>query len=259
MSLAAARVLAAAGVALAATPAAARDLPRSSVYFRLSPGMLAFAGDTQPVTGVSVRRFGTVVILPGRFDPNRPDLAIHHPEPGFALGLTLGATFAGMVSVEGNALAQGFHLSGTPVGGSGFAGASLKLHPVGILAFAMPDRIPLDAVPWRRWDVAIPIGGGWAITGQDDDLPGRQGLGQEGYYVNTGAEAEWWATEHFALGLDFRILFANFGGKVFFEFDERSGARVLQLPGDRTPVVFATLLTATFHVPVTQAPPPRDG
>lgn len=126
------------------------------------------------------------------------------PPGGFTPTLKAGFNLFGWAGAEAQVGGFWWDLGGSP-GGAGFAGGVVRVTPLEVLSYILPDDVqvpslvPMGPVKWkdRPFDLGISIGGGYAIAGEYEDYV------YQGSYFQWGFDAKFYVTPNFTVGLDF--------------------------------------------------------
>lgn len=124
------------------------------------------------------------------------------PINGFIPQLKLGMTLFGFAGAEVEAAAFGWDLFEAKRGGGGYLGGAVRLLPLEILSYVLPDTVPIPSlvpegpVTWhdRPFDVGIVIGGGYTLVGEN--------YAYQGPYFKWAIDLKVYITPNFAVGIE---------------------------------------------------------
>ena len=135
------------------------------------------------------------------------------PVNGYGLGVRLGINIMGYAAPEFNIDAQGQNLFKEERGGLGFVGGGLRIHPLKIAEYWVPE------LRNRPWDVNMYAGlGGWHLIGQQ--ASGNRGRAYEGSFTSFHLAAEYHVTPHFSVGLELPWRFPSYEPYIYFDYQD---------------------------------------
>ncbi len=110
-------------------------------------------------------------------------------------------------------------------GGAGYVGGVVRVTPLEVLSYILPDDVKLPAlgpegvteVTWkdRPFDLGFSMGGGYTLVGED--------YAYQGSYFQWGFDVKAYITPNFAIGLDFPFRHPGYEPFRFANFSERTG------------------------------------
>ena len=144
-------------------------------------------------------------------------------ESSFSPGLKLGFNLFGWAGAEAQFAGTFWNLGSNDVGGAGFAGGVVRVTPLEVLSFVIPDTVeipsilPAGPVTWkdRPFDLGFSVGGGYAIAGED--------YAYQGGYFQWGFDLKFFITPNFALGIDLPFRHTIFEPFRYTDFGDGDG------------------------------------
>lgn len=147
------------------------------------------------------------------------------PVATFVPSLKAGFNLFGWAGAEAHFTGHWWGWPGGDPGGAGYVGGVVRVTPLEVLSYVLPDTVKLPAlgpdgvkdVTWkdRPFDLGFSMGGGYTMIGED--------YAYQGSYFQWGFDVKAYITPNFAIGLDFPFRHPLYEPYRFSNFSNRTG------------------------------------